>query len=407
MENKPIWFADVAVQKLLAIAEIEGIELRFVGGCVRDFVMDKVVMEREVGDIDLATPHLPEIVMNAFAKHAKVIPTGIAHGTVTVMIENQYFEKRGFEITTLRRDLNCDGRHASIEFVNNWEVDAQRRDFTMNALFMKTNGEIVDYVGGVDDAIAGRVRFIGDASARIEEDYLRILRYFRFLATHSPQCSPQGSFIDISINDSIELHVGKLAGISRERVANEMRKLLCAKNPVAALELMAQLGVWQIITDNAAINIKSFQGLMNCEKAFNIAPQAWLRLCAIAAGDAVHIATKWRTPKATQKYIHAMVTAPAINDEATLRFAVSDYGKEWVMDMLMLKDATCLRTEYLLKYLSGYQPMPCPVNGGVLLANGFAQGVALRVALTACTQAWLKSDGALNMEQLLNVAKNT
>ena len=157
--------------------------LRFVGGAVRDSLLG-----REVKDVDAATTLLPEAVM-ALLEKAKIaaIPTGIDHGTVTAVIDGKHFE-----ITTLRKDLACDGRHADVAFTDNWRDDAQRRDFTMNAMYLSPEGELFDYFDGETDARAGKVRFIGDAGARIAEDYLRILRFFRFFA-HYGVGAPDGA----------------------------------------------------------------------------------------------------------------------------------------------------------------------------------------------------------------------
>ena len=386
----PIWFAEEEVRQLLQIAKLENIELRFVGGCVRDFVMGRA----GGGDIDLATPCLPEFVMQAFSKHAQVIPTGMAHGTITVMIG-----KRSFEITTLRRDEYCDGRHAKVAFVDDWRIDAMRRDFTMNALFMCEDGEVIDYVGGIDDAKAGIVRFIGDANERINEDYLRILRYYRFLATHG---SPKGSFsyvIETYENDSILANAHKLRNISAERIATEMQKLLQASNPIPALRLMLANNVWAVISDDAVINLDNLHNLLQHEIEVN----SWLRLCALTP-SAYDIAISWKLSNNIKKFIEIMVNAPAINDEYQLRLAVD--ANEHVLAILLLKTPEH-KLPHLLSYLQSYQPKPMPITGEDLLANGFKQGVSIKQGLLACKQAWLKSEGNLSKQELLQIAKST
>ncbi len=386
----PSWFNDEAVKQLLQIAELENIELRFVGGCVRDFVMGR----SGSGDIDLATPCLPEFVMQVFSKHVQVIPTGLAHGTITVMIG-----KRSFEITTLRRDEYCDGRHAKVAFVDDWRIDAMRRDFTMNALFMNVNGEVIDYVGGIDDAKAGCVRFIGDVRERIREDYLRILRYYRFLATHG---SPKGSFshvIETYENDSILANAHKLRGISAERIATEMQKLLQASNPIPALRLMLANNVWAVISDNAVMDLDNLHKLLQHE----IATNPWLRLCALTT-SAHEIASSWKLSNNIKKFIEMVTTAPAINDEYQLRLAVD--ANEHVLAILLLKTPEH-KLPHLLSYFQSYQPKPMPITGEDLLANGFKQGVGIKQGLLACKQAWLKSEGNLSKQELLQIAKST
>ncbi len=441
MATKPRWLHDNSVQLLLEIARMEGIELRFVGGCVRDFVMER---DLAYGDIDLATPHLPDVICQAFAKHGRVIPTGIAHGTVTVMLEagkddiNQHGNNnRGFEITTLRRDVQCDGRHATIEFVDDWEVDALRRDFTMNALFMNDHGEIIDYVGGVADAIAGRVRFIGDANARIAEDYLRILRYYRFLATHGKLLQQDDYAYEAIAKYAHKLVAG--GGVSGERIGHEMTKMLGADNPYAALELMAETKVWQVITGqeitgqavtgDAVINLTALRDLIDRELIdreliagelkigeliagegqFNIKPNfnPWRRLCALISSTNIntqYIANNWRLTNVTKKYMQAMANAHMIKDIDSLRVQVAQHGKDMVQEMLLLQQDLAGNTTQLLQYLHDYQPQPCPVNGALLLQNGFSHGIKIKYALESCNDAWLQSDFSLSMEQLLVIA---
>lgn len=170
---KPAWLEWQETKTLMKAFARQGDQIRFVGGCVRD-----AVLKLSAQDVDLATGLKPEAVMGQLkAAGISAIPTGIKHGTVTAVIN-----RRHFEITTLRRDVATDGRHAQVAFTNSWQEDAARRDFTMNALYLSFDGELVDFYSGVEDARAGRVLFIGDADARVQEDYLRILRFFRFFA---------------------------------------------------------------------------------------------------------------------------------------------------------------------------------------------------------------------------------
>ncbi len=388
----PTWFNDEEIRQLLQIADAENIELRFVGGCVRDSVIGR----SGSGDIDLATPALPEITMQAFGKHTRVIPTGLKHGTITVIIG-----ERSFEITTLRRDEYCDGRHANVTFVDDWRIDAMRRDFTMNALFMNVNGEVIDYVGGIDDAKAGCVRFIGDADKRIREDYLRILRYYRFLATHGSLKRSFSHAIEAYENDSIQANAHKLRNISAERIATEMQKLLRASNPIPALRLMLAANVWGVISENAVIDLDNLQKLLQHQ----IATNPWLRLCALTT-SAHQIASSWKLSNNIKKYIEIMVNAPAINDEYQLRLAVDKHIKDEVLGILLLKTPQD-KLQHLLSYLQSYQPTPMPITGEDLLANGFKQGVGIKQALAACKKAWLKSEVNLSKQELLQIAKST
>ncbi len=201
---------------------------RLVGGCVRDTLAGV-----DVHDIDLATPDTPEQVVEQLkAARLRAIPTGIAHGTVTALADGETFE-----ITTLRRDVETDGRHATVAFTDNWREDAARRDFTINAMSMTPHGLVFDYFGGREDLRAGVVRFVGEAATRIAEDYLRILRYFRFFARYNP-ADPDASAIA-----AIAAGRAGLKQLSVERVWSEMRRILEAAAPGRALLLMQAVGV--------------------------------------------------------------------------------------------------------------------------------------------------------------------
>ncbi|MCV3769441.1 MAG: CCA tRNA nucleotidyltransferase [Wolbachia pipientis] len=209
-----------------------GGEIRLVGGCVRDSIL-----QRDVHDIDLATNLSPDRVIKALELHnIKAIPTGLKHGTVTAILN-----KRSFEITTLRYDIKCDGRHAKVKFTNNWKDDASRRDFTFNALYVDKYGRIYDYFGGIKDLKAQKLNFIGNAEGRIKEDYLRILRVFRF---HAKICIKD---LSDEILDVCKKYSHMISNLSGERIREEMFKLLECNNPVPALKSMQKSNILQKI----------------------------------------------------------------------------------------------------------------------------------------------------------------
>ncbi len=211
-------------------------EARMVGGAVRD-----TLAGREVADVDFASPLTPaEVMARAKAAGLKAVPTGVEHGTVTLVADG-----RGFEVTTLRRDVETDGRHARVEFSDSWREDAARRDFTINAMFMAKDGEVFDYFGGRADLASGNVRFVGDPAARIAEDYLRILRFFRFFARYG-RGKPDASAV-AAITERRE----GLRWLSAERVWSELKKILLAPAPLAAVELMQETGVLEIVLPGA------------------------------------------------------------------------------------------------------------------------------------------------------------
>ena len=236
------WLEATSTKKVMAALEaVRPGGARFVGGCVRNTLMD-----RPVDDIDIATQLKPEETLAALEAHKiRAIPTGIEHGTVTAG-----FEGEPFEITSLRRDVETDGRRAVVAFTDDWTEDAQRRDFRMNALYAAPNGELFDPVGGgYDDALAGRVIFIGDADARLREDYLRILRFFRFNAWY-------GAGVDADGLAACARQKQGLEKIARERIWKELKKLLSAPAPRPAVQAMAESGVLdEILPDHHGLDV--------------------------------------------------------------------------------------------------------------------------------------------------------
>lgn len=290
-------------------------EARMVGGAVRDSLVG-----REVADVDFAVPLHPEAVM-ARAKGAglKFIPTGLAHGTVTLLAAG-----RGFEVTTLRRDVETDGRHARVAFTDDWQADAARRDFTINAMSCSQDGQIFDYFGGQADLAAGVVRFVGDAQQRITEDYLRILRFFRFLARYG-QGVP-----DVHAVKAITNTRAGLVGLSPERVWQELKKILQAPAPLAAIELMQQTGVLEMVLPGSWPN--RLAGLL----ARGAPPEPLLRLAALTDED---LAIRLRLSLAERRVL-AQWRAPFVltpdADDASLRRALADtpravlVGQSWL-----------------------------------------------------------------------------
>ena len=205
-----------------------GVEMRFVGGCVRDSLFG-----REIGDIDIATAARPEAVQEMLHNAGiKSVPTGIEHGTLTAIVDGQ-----AFEITTYRRDVETDGRHAVVSFGTDWQEDAARRDFTINALSITPDGTLCDPLGGAADLKAGRIRFVGEARRRVREDILRILRWFRFYA-HFGKHPPDAEALEACRGFAF-----RIPDLSGERVRHELLRLLEAADPLPSLRLMQETGV--------------------------------------------------------------------------------------------------------------------------------------------------------------------
>jgi tRNA nucleotidyltransferase/poly(A) polymerase len=260
------WLREPPLGDLLAALDRDGEEARVVGGAVRNTLIDA-----PHGDIDIATTAPPKEVMRRVrAIGLKPVPTGIEHGTVTVIAGGQ-----PFEVTTLREDVETFGRHATVAFGRDWRRDAERRDFTMNALSLALDGTVYDYVGGLEDVAARRVRFIGDAAMRIAEDYLRILRFFRFHAAYGEGApDPEGVAACITGRAGLEQ-------LSRERVRMELMKLLVARHAVPALAVMTEAGLLDRVLGGVPL-LASCANTVKLEAALALAPDPVRRLGALA-----------------------------------------------------------------------------------------------------------------------------
>ncbi len=265
------WIADSATQAVFDALEGGGHRAFFVGGCVRN-----ALLEQPVTDIDISTDAVPEEVIRLTeAAGLKPVPTGIDHGTVTVVSDHT-----GYEVTTFRRDVETDGRRAVVAFSTDKLDDARRRDFTMNALYADRTGTVLDPLGqGLSDLAEGRVRFIEDAESRIREDYLRILRFFRF---HAWFGHPENG-IDPEDLSPIAENAAGLETLSRERVGHEMRRLLAARNPAPSVAAMASTGVLARVLPGAETNY--IGPLVHAEAALGTGPDAIRRLAALGGQD--------------------------------------------------------------------------------------------------------------------------
>jgi len=281
------WLKRPETARVFAALAAPAAETRVVGGAVRDSLLGLPVKE-----VDLATTALPQAVMALAVKAGlKAVPTGIEHGTVTIVADDV-----PFEVTTLRRDVETFGRHATVAFTEDWQEDARRRDFTLNALYAASDGTLFDPLGGYDDVLAGRVRFIGDAEARIKEDYLRILRFFRFNAYYG-----KGPFDPDGLRASVALR-GGMTQLSAERVAGEVRRILVAPQAMRAVEALFDYG---LLTDilGGVPRLERFRRLVSIEEALRREPDAMTRLAALAvfvSEDAGRLSTRLHLSNAEQ-----------------------------------------------------------------------------------------------------------
>jgi len=382
----------------------DGGEARFVGGAVRNALLGE-----DVGDVDIATPLVPdEVTRRLEAAGLGVVPTGIAHGTVTAISS-----RKPFEVTTLRRDVSTDGRRATVAFTADWSEDAARRDFTMNALYADTEGTIFDYNSGLADLKARRVRFVGDPPTRIREDYLRILRLFRFHAWYG-----KGAMDAAALTAAIEGRSG-LKTLSGERVQKELLRLLEAKNPAPAIFTLISSGIMsEILPDN--LQLARLQALIALDAKNHSTPDGILRLAALLPDDAKaarSLASQLKLSNADKdRLIEALDTDPRINASMRPREARSvlyRMGKCCFRDQLMLRWASAgrgandPRWRSLFKHVNAWTKPEFPLNGRDAMTAGLEEGPNLGVVLRGLEQEWLDSDFALDRRALLKRLKET
>jgi poly(A) polymerase len=378
----PAFLADPALCKVLAALP----EARVVGGAVRD-----ALAGREVADVDLATPRRPEEVMAALrAAGLKAAPTGLDHGTVTAIADH-----RGFEVTTLRRDVATDGRRATVAFTDDWRADAARRDFTINALSMAPDGAVFDYFGGIEDLCARRVRFVGDAATRIAEDYLRILRFFRFWARYGAGAP------DAEAAAAIAAAVPGLARLSAERVWSELKRILAAPDPREAVALMRRLGVLGAVLPEGAAPER-----LTALVAAGAPPDPLLRLAALLEGDAASLAERLRLSGEERERLIALRAAPAPPPEATdadLRRALASTPRAVLEGRIWLAGGD--RT--LLECLAATPALEFPLRGRDLAAAGVKPGPEMGALLAELREWWLASgcEGDVRAELARRIGK--
>ena len=386
------WMTAPATRAVIEALEADGGAgcARFVGGCVRN-----AVLRKPITDIDIATTLTPDAVTRALAAAGlKAVPTGIDHGTVTAVAKGT-----PFEITTLRRDVETDGRRAVVAFTTDWAEDAQRRDFRLNALYADPSGRLYDpTAGGLADAHAGRIVFVGDAETRIREDGLRILRFFRFQAWYG-RGEPDAA--GLAACAALKGLIGQL---SAERVSAELLKLLAADDPRLAVRLMAQTGVLAEVLPEA-VGLARFEALVAIETEMLFTEDALLRLAALLPDDPTAAAAlanrlrlsnaqkdrlvaaldpeprlvSWMSPRETRRHIYRL-GAPALCDRVTLAWAASDRPKatpQW---------------RALLPTAQSWKPPPFPLDGEEVMAAGVPEGPLVGAVMREVEAWWVEND---------------
>ncbi len=390
------WLNAPATQTLVAAFEQAGQPLRFVGGAVRD-----ALLGRAVGDIDAATPAHPNDIMRILQQAGiRALPTGLAHGTVTALIDKQHIE-----ITTLRKDVETDGRHATVDFTDSWREDALRRDFTMNALYCTPQGEVTDYFGGIEDAKAGRIIFIGEAQQRIEEDALRILRFFRFFAGYGTG-EP-----DATALAACQAGRGQLDQLSGERIQQEMRKLLLSAEPLVAIQALQQAEiephVWAGTCQTDALAILQA----------NPHPQAhdpWLRLAALLrcgempAKQVAFVLKRWRMSNKDAERLSALVEAElpdASLDEAAQKRWLRHHGASRFVSQVLLAWANqpdaASAWQAMLALADQWEIPTFPVTGKDIVGLGHGAGPDIGAILLELEAYWEDNHYAPDKNALL------
>ncbi len=377
-----------------AIEEFGG-EARLVGGCVRDSIL-----QRDVHDIDLATNLLPDQTMKALKlRNIKTIPTGLNHGTITAILN-----QRSFEITTLRHDVKCDGRHAKVEFTNNWQADASRRDFTFNALYADKHGHIYDYFGGIEDLKARRLNFIGNAEDRIKEDYLRILRAFRF---HAKICAGDLSDEILSV---CKKHSHMIQNLSGERIRDEILKLLECNDPFPTLKSMQESDVLQkIIPKEVKCEILSSSLLFGTDVLVKLA----LLLRTTKKNDRLslgeYIIMFLRLSNKQKKKLLFLLSNDIKTElsEKEQKKYISLFGRELYCDLVRICGVESgENVDEYISFANTFNIPKFPLSGDDLIGIGHQPGKSLGRNLELLKQHWEDSSYTLTKEELVLYAKS-
>ena len=400
------WMRLPETRAVVAALTADGGPVRFVGGCVRD-----AVLGRPIKDIDLATADPPAKVTELLlAAGLGAIPTGIEHGTVTAVAAG-----KPIEVTTLREDVEPLGRHANVAFTGDWVADAQRRDFTINALYCDPDGTLYDPAGGLADLKAGRVRFVGDAATRIREDYLRILRFFRIHA-HYGTAAPDEEALAACRGEAAQL-----TRLSAERVAAELLRLLAAPAPAPAVALMAETGVLAQVLPEAvpqalpeAGNVERLAGLSRVDGAD---PDPLRRLAALVRTDSggmsaermAELARRLRLSRAQRTRLESLAELPPVSPDAEdedLRRALYAVGREKFQDDVYLRwaedaDSKNPGWQRVLAFPDGWTPPSFPLSGEDAMAAGIEPGPAIGRALGEIEAWWIAEDFAPTRDECL------
>jgi poly(A) polymerase len=373
---KAAWQRREGMKPLLAALGAGDGDTRYVGGCVRD-----TLLGLPVSDIDLATRLPPQDVLERLGKaRIKAVPTGLAHGTVTAVVAG-----KPVEVTTLRRDVATDGRRATIAYTDDWREDAARRDFTINALLADpVTLQVLDYFGGEADLEARRVRFIGDPLTRIAEDHLRILRFFRFFARFGAG-DPDSAALDACAE-----RANDLMALSRERIADELTKLLALPEPVEAVRLMIGRAILKpVLPEIDSDGVERLARLVQRESEAGVEPHPLRRFAALLPADAekaAAVAARLRLSNRSAKRLAAAAGRGADDGRSpqVLAYAI---GLEEAVDRILLGNGE----HETIAALAGWQRPRLRISGGEIIAMGLVPGPVVARTLQAIEQEWAEA----------------
>ncbi len=377
------WMSEGPAALVMRALTAEGDAARFVGGCVRD-----ALVGRTIRDIDITTPLSPQRVIELLKKAGlKAVPTGIEHGTITAVAEG-----KGVEVTTLRLDVETDGRRAKVAFTDDWQADAARRDLTMNALSADASGQVHDYFGGLDDLAAGRVRFVGDPAQRITEDYLRLLRFFRFHADYAADGFDQAAVA------AAEQLAPNLKTLSGERVRQETLRLLIARRGPEIYGEMLALGIVQHFLPWST-TLDRLRAVAELEQRHNLEPDPVRRLAALTmTGCGAQVAEKLKLSRAESERIIALDAPRKPFDAASaesVRREIYAHGNDGALDRLLLdwpQDGDGARGRAALDLIRKWKRPAFPLKGADLVKLGVPQGQRIGEILASVEAWWIAAD---------------
>lgn len=399
--EKVPWLTAGSLSRLLSVLDKDGEEARVVGGAVRNTLLGLAV-----GEIDLATTAVPdEVVRRARKAGFNPVPTGIEHGTVTVVVDG-----KPFEVTTLRRDVETFGRHAKVSFGRDWKADAERRDFTINALFLKRDGELIDFVGGLADIAARRVRFIGDPATRIAEDCLRVLRFFRFFAGYADGAPDQaGLSACIRARDDLER-------LSRERVRVEILKLMEAGRAPETAAIMTDSGILDRVL--GVPDLGALARLAGIERTSKLPPDPVRRLGALmvrTGDDAARLRERLRLSNDEDRRLRSIGEAWRIGPgfgEREARVLLYRVGADDYRDRVLIALARsgigggATPAGDLVALPERWTPPKFPLAAKDFIARGLEKGPALGKAMEAAEEAWIAAGFPSAPDRIASILQN-